>query len=90
MEISTVYYRSGYMPHEYPTPAHYDTRLLLEISKAIKSPTIALQLAGGKKGQEVFIQPGVLERFLVDSEKYGKDTFHSQAIEELKESFMGM
>ncbi len=78
------------MPHEYPTPTHYDTRFLLESSKAIKCPTIALQLAGGKKVQEVLTQPGVLERFLADSEKYGKDVFDSQAIEELRASFMGM
>ena len=78
------------MPHEYPTPGHYDTRFLLESSKAIKCPTIALQLAGGKKVQEVLTQPGVLERFLADSEKHGKDVFDSQAIEELRASFMGM
>lgn len=90
IEISTVYYRSGYVPHEYPTPAHYDTRFLLESSKAIKCPTIALQLAGGKKVQEVLGRPGVLERFLADKAKYGKDIFGPEAISELRESFMAM
>ncbi|KAF8964259.1 glutathione synthase [Flammula alnicola] len=90
IEISTVYYRSGYMPHEYPTPAHYTTRFLLESSTAIKCPTIALQLAGGKKVQEVLTQPGVLERFLADEKKYGKDTLAPQEINELRASFMGM
>jgi len=78
------------MPHEYPTLEHYDTRFLLESSKAIKCPTIALQLAGGKKVQEVLTQPGMLERFLSDEEKYGRDVVSVEEINELKASFMGM
>ena len=89
IEISTVYLRSGYMPNEYPTRTHYNTRFLLERSKAIKCPTIALQLAGGKKVQEVLTQPGVLERFLADK-KYGDDVFGEDEIKELRVSFMGM
>ncbi|KIM43057.1 hypothetical protein M413DRAFT_69714 [Hebeloma cylindrosporum] len=90
IEISTVYFRAGYMPHDYPTPAHYDTRFLLESSKAIKCPTIALQLAGGKKVQEVLTQAGMLERFLSDEKKYGKNIASMQDIDELRASFMGM
>ena len=90
IEISTVYFRAGYAPYEYSTLAHYDTRFLLESSKAIKCPTIALQLAGGKKVQEVLTQPGVLERFLSDEEKYGKNVVSVEEIDELRESFMGM
>jgi len=72
------------MPHEYPTSSHYTTRFLLERSKAIKCPTIALQLAGGKKVQEVLTQPGVLDHFLSDQDLSPGD------IEELRKSFMGM
>ncbi|KAF8158447.1 glutathione synthase [Crassisporium funariophilum] len=90
IEISTVYFRSGYVPKEYPTPAHYTTRFLLERSRAIKCPSIALQLAGGKKVQEVLTQPGILERFLADRKKYGKDVYGEREISELRESFMGM
>lgn len=90
MEISTVYFRSGYAPSEYPSPAHYSTRFLLERSRAIKCPSIALQLAGGKKVQEVLTQPGILERFLCDHEKWGKDVFDLRHVEELRQSFMGM
>ncbi|EAU85776.2 glutathione synthase [Coprinopsis cinerea okayama7 len=81
-EISVVYYRSGYMPHEYPTPAHYTVRLILESSKAINCPTIALQLAGGKKVQEVLTRPGVVEKFLPE--------FSAEQIAELRGSFMDM
>lgn len=90
LEISTIYYRSGYMPHEYPTPEHYSTRFLLERSRAIKCPSIALQLAGGKKVQEVLTHPGVLERFLSDGKRYGKDVFGSDEIDEIRGSFMAM
>ncbi|CAA7261555.1 unnamed protein product [Cyclocybe aegerita] len=90
IEISTVYYRSGYMPHEYPTASHYATRFHLERSKAIKCPTVALQLAGGKKVQEVLTQPGVLEYFLANEEKYGRDTLPAEEINNVRKSFMGM
>jgi len=78
------------MPQEYPTMAHYDTRFLLESSKAIKCPTIALQLAGGKKVQEVLTQPRMLERFLSDEARYGKGVVSAEEIDELRGSFMGM
>ncbi|KAH9480659.1 Glutathione synthetase [Psilocybe cubensis] len=90
IEISTVYFRAGYMPYDYPTPSHYITRFKLEQSKAIKCPSIALQLAGGKKVQEVLTQPGVLEQFLADKKKYGVNVFSPEEIAELRDSFMGM
>ncbi|KAF9464200.1 hypothetical protein BDZ94DRAFT_1162615 [Collybia nuda] len=90
VEISTVYFRAGYMPNEYPTPSHYSTRFLLERSRAIKCPSIALQLAGGKKVQEVLTQPGILERFLCNEQKWGKVVFDQQQVDELRQSFMGM
>lgn len=77
------------MPNEYPEPTHYNTRFLLERSKAIKCPTIALQLAGGKKVQEVLTRPGVLERFLANK-KYGEHVFGEHEINELRVSFMAM
>ncbi|GLB38570.1 putative glutathione synthetase [Lyophyllum shimeji] len=90
VEISTVYFRAGYAPVEYQTPAHYHTRFLLERSRAIKCPSIALQLAGGKKVQEVLTRSGVLEGFLSDETKWGKAAFRKEEVDELRESFMGM
>jgi glutathione synthase len=82
IEISVVYYRAGYMPNEYPSPEYYETRFRLESSKAIKCPTIPLQLAGGKKVQEVLGRKGLVERFLPN---------HSQAqIDNLRKTFMDM
>ncbi|KAI0665204.1 glutathione synthase [Cubamyces menziesii] len=63
VEISTVYFRAGYTPKDYPTPAHYETRYLLESSVAIKCPSIQLQLAGGKKVQQVLTERSAIGRF---------------------------
>ncbi|KAG1733003.1 glutathione synthase [Suillus paluster] len=63
-EISTIYFRASLVPSDFPTPSYYDTRFLLERSRAIKCPSLPLHLAGGKKVQEALTHPGVLERFL--------------------------
>ena len=68
VEISVVYYRTGYAPKDYASPADYATRALLESSRAAQCPSFALQLAGAKKVQEVLTRPGMLERFLAPSE----------------------
>ncbi|KAJ3872461.1 glutathione synthase [Lentinula edodes] len=91
VEISTVYYRSGYTPDDFPTQTQYQTRFRLERSKAIKCPSIPLQLAGGKKVQQVLTKPGVLERFLCDEKKYGSQgVFSAQALADLRTSWMEM
>ncbi|KAH9968289.1 glutathione synthase [Russula compacta] len=68
VEVSVVYYRTGYAPRDYASPADYATRSLLESSRAAQCPSLALQLAGAKRVQEVLTRPGVLERFLAPSE----------------------
>jgi len=89
IEISTIYFRAGYLPNEY-NATRYDTRFLLERSRAIKCPTIPLLLAGAKKVQEVLTRPGILEYFLDNEEKYGKEGLSNEAISELRENFMEM
>lgn len=63
-----VYYRAGYVPGDYASGASYATRAVLERSRAAQCPSLALQLAGAKKVQEVLSRPGTLERFLAPSE----------------------
>lgn len=82
VEIATVYFRAGYTPTDYPTSAQYDTRYLLESSRAIQCPSIPLQLAGGKKVQEVLTKPGVLESFLPDAP--------ASELASIRESWMAM
>ncbi|OCH89932.1 glutathione synthase [Obba rivulosa] len=90
VEISTVYLRAGYTPIDYPTSAHYDLRYLLESSRAIQCPSIQLQLAGGKKVQEVLTRPGVLESFLCDPGRWGAEVFTPEEVDEIRGSWMGM
>lgn len=88
-EISVVYYRAGYAPTDYPTAGHYETRFLLNSSRAIQCPSIPLQLAGGKKVQEVLSRPGVTEDFLLN-ESRGEERFTFADVERLRASWMGM
>ncbi|KAF9187147.1 hypothetical protein BGZ51_001529 [Haplosporangium sp. Z 767] len=67
-EVSVAYYRSAYATTDYPTEKEWDGRLLAERSLAIKCPTIAYQLVGAKKVQQVLAAPGQLERFVKDPE----------------------
>ncbi|ORZ33437.1 glutathione synthase [Catenaria anguillulae PL171] len=62
--VSVVYFRAGYGPSDYPTDAEWSARSLIESSIAVKCPTVAQQLAGAKKVQQVLALPGQLERFL--------------------------
>ncbi|XP_066583880.1 glutathione synthetase-like [Prorops nasuta] len=78
--ISVVYYRSGYDPIQYPTEKEWDVRLLIERSKAIKSPSIQYHLAGTKKIQQALAKPGVLVRFLKDD----------KAIKQIEKTFVGL
>lgn len=70
-EVTTVYLRAGYSPDEYKTEKHWESRLLLERSRAIKCPSVLTQLAGAKKVQQVLATPGSphLRWFLCDGEK---------------------
>ncbi|KAF9999965.1 hypothetical protein BGZ80_005048 [Entomortierella chlamydospora] len=79
-EISVAYYRSAYATTDYPTEKEWDGRLLAERSLAIKCPTIAYQLVGAKKVQQVLATPGQLERFVKDPE----------AAAQLRASFTGL
>lgn len=67
--ISVIYFRATYTPTDFPSSEYWKLRVLLERSSAIKCPSLPLQLAGGKKVQQVLTQSGVLERFI----KVGKD-----------------
>ncbi|KAJ9121782.1 hypothetical protein QFC22_002404 [Naganishia vaughanmartiniae] len=87
-EIAVVYYRAGYTPTDYPSKEQWSTRLMLERSNAIKCPSLALQLAGAKKVQQVLAEPGMLEDFLLRGD--GKDRFSSQDVDDLRQTFTGL
>lgn len=82
--VSVVYYRVGYSPDDYPTDAHWTTRLMLERSSAIKCPSIGMHLAGSKKVQQALAEPGQLEVFLPQDER------GTAAAKELRSVFAGL
>ncbi|OAL51306.1 glutathione synthetase large chain [Pyrenochaeta sp. DS3sAY3a] len=65
-EVTTVYFRAGYSPEDYPKQEEWTSRLHLEKSRAIKCPSILTHLAGCKKVQQVLATPHSphLRRFL--------------------------
>ncbi|KAJ3059659.1 hypothetical protein HK102_009885, partial [Quaeritorhiza haematococci] len=65
--VAVVYFRAGYAPTDYPSEEEWSARLLIERSDAIKCPNIAYHLVGSKKVQQVLAEPGMVERFLKDS-----------------------
>ena len=58
--------RCGYHPDQYPSESEWAARLMMERSRAIKSPSIHYHLAGTKKVQQELAKPGQVERFLGD------------------------
>lgn len=80
-EVAVVYYRNGYVPQQYKTEQHWDTRLMLERSCAAKCPDIGTHLTGTKKVQQVLARPGVLERFFPDQ---------PQVVEQIRATFAGL
>jgi glutathione synthetase len=67
-EIAVVYFRYGYDPTNYNFENAWNTRLLIERSKAIKCPSINFHLSGAKKFQQVLNNQEQLERYLSSDE----------------------
>ena len=70
-EVTVIYLRAGYAPSEYADQTAWDARLQMERSRAIKCPSVLLQLAGTKKVQQVLATPHSphLKRFLPDEKQ---------------------
>lgn len=62
-EVSVIYYRAGYDAEEYNDRGK-ETRLRLEMSRAIKCPDVLTHMTNMKAVQQALSMPGVLERFL--------------------------
>jgi glutathione synthetase len=78
--VAMIYFRAGYEPGHYHSQKEWDARLLMERSRAIKSPSIQYHLAGTKKVQQTLARPGALEQFLCEPSK----------VERIKEVFTGL
>ena len=70
-EVALVYFRMMYDPSQYSTGEEsWKLRLKIETSRAIKCPSIGLQLSGVKKFQEILTDLPTLERFLPTEKAY--------------------
>ena len=56
-EVAVVYFRCVYDPSDFPTAESWEARTQIELSNAIKCPSILTQLAGCKKVQQVLATP---------------------------------
>ena len=65
----TTFLRACAKMSQYTTEREWDARLMIERSKAIKSPSIHYHLGGTKKVQQELARDGVLERFVKDEEE---------------------
>jgi len=63
-EVAVAYFRTCYSPKHFPTEQHWKVREVIELSKAIKSPSVAHHLVGCKKIQQVISRNEVLEMYL--------------------------
>jgi glutathione synthase len=52
IEVALLYFRSGYDPKHYPTDKEWFARETIELSVAVKVPSIPTQLAGTKRVQQ--------------------------------------
>ena len=66
VEISVVYYRTGYSPDDYRDETDWRIREDLENTIAIKCPSIGYHLVGTKKIQQILSKKEVIARFLKD------------------------
>ncbi|PPJ59824.1 hypothetical protein CBER1_10633 [Cercospora berteroae] len=91
LQVSVIYYRAGYQPHEYlHIPSGMDSRLRLELSRAIKCPDIATHLTTCKTVQQALTKERVVERFLSRPSSPYADPASTKDIVALKNTFVEM
>ncbi len=61
---AVTYFRAGYTPNDYPTAEAWNGRRLIEASSTIAVPSVAMQLAGLKKIQQMLSAPKILRNFV--------------------------
>ena len=83
-EIGFVYYRSGYQAEQYTSEEDWEARKVLELSQAIKCPSIDYHLTTFKKFQQSFCDPEVLKQVLTERQRF------EDVPEQLKPVFTGM
>jgi len=91
-EVSVVYFRAGYAPTDYPDGydgIEWQSREIMERSRATKCPQLGYHLAGTKKVQQELARPGVLERFF-DEKEVGDGERSVVDLERMRGAFAGL
>jgi glutathione synthase len=78
-EIGIVYYRTGYQEEQYIDERDWNVREQIELSMAIKCPSIDMHLLTLKKFQEAFSNEDFLKHVLTEK--------HTASFEKLKPLF---
>lgn len=60
-EIAVIYYRTGYSPEHFPNERIWEIREKIELTQAIKCPSVNLILVGFKKLQKTLQEAGQME-----------------------------
>lgn len=66
-EIGFVYYRTGYQVEQYANEGDWQARTLLELSQAVKCPSIDYHLTTFKKFQQSFCDSNVMQEVMQNS-----------------------
>lgn len=77
VEISVVYFRAAYSSSCFGYENSWKLRLLLEQSRAIKCPSIQLQLAGVKQFQTLLSDRAIFDRFCCSSSPHSDKLFNT-------------
>ena len=59
-KISAFYFRTGYSPQHFPTEKHWDLKYKMEISNAIKLPSVDMLIVNSKRMQAELAKKEVL------------------------------
>ena len=76
LEVSVIYYRAGYTADEYLDDQGRQTRLRLEMARAIKCPDVLTHLTTFKAVQQALTEEGAVERFMsIDAARRIRETY---------------
>ncbi|KAH3671303.1 hypothetical protein OGAPHI_000526 [Ogataea philodendri] len=88
-EVSVVYYRCGYAPSEYTGPETWEARLLLEKTKAVKCPSLLVQLSGVKKVQQLLTNNSILSKYLENNDELSSTFVKIYPLDDTEEGLLG-
>ncbi|CAD8124392.1 unnamed protein product [Paramecium sonneborni] len=67
-EIALVYFRTGYTFDQYENEECWNIREMIELSKALKCPSLNTQLVNFKKLQQILLDESQIQKFLTKDE----------------------